>query len=81
MQSILIVLLIATLSACQSRSPMPWQQTGETADETKADEADCRRQEGSAVAAPDTVTDCMESKGYHQDRWNRFVCCRRLLGS
>lgn len=88
MRAVPIVLLMAALSACQSRAPMPWQHTGKTAEEVKADEADCARRAAratetpdSAVASADTVANCMEGKGYHRDRWNRFACCRRLLGS
>ncbi len=88
MRAVAIVLLMASLTACQSRAPMPWQHTEKTAEEAKADEADCARRAAgamekpdSAVASADTVADCMEGKGYHRDRWNRFVCCRRLLGS
>lgn len=88
MRALIIAVAVAALTACQSRPPAPWQQTGKTADETRTDEADCARQaarpfegERSAVAAPDALADCMGGKGYHQDRWNRFACCRRLLGS
>lgn len=88
MRVIPIVLMIAALSACQSRTPMPWQQAGKTTEETKADEAACLQQVGRAsegersTAAPsDALDDCMKRKGYHQDPWNRFACCRRLLGS
>ena len=88
MRAVVIAVAVAALTACQSRPPATWQQTGKTADKTKADEAACLRQiehasdgEHSAVMAPDAMADCMEGKGYHQDRWNRFACCRRLLGS
>lgn len=88
MRAVPIVLFMAALSACQSRAPMPWQQTGKTAEEAKTDEADCARRAARALGTPDsaaapagTAADCMEGKGYHRDRWNRFACCRRLLGS
>jgi|GEM_PF-1244505 len=88
MRAVMLTVAVAALTACQSRPPAPRQQTGKTIDETKADEAACLRQierasdgKHSAVPAPDAAADCMDGKGYHQDRWNRFACCRRLLGS
>jgi hypothetical protein len=88
MRALVIAVAVAALTACQSRPPALWQQTGKTADETKADEAACLQQierasdgKHSAVTPSDAMADCMDGKGYHQDRWNRFACCRRLLGS
>ncbi len=88
MRALVIAVAVAPLTACQSRPSAPWQQTGKTADETNADEAACLREierasdgKHSAVPAPDAAADRMAGKGYHQDRWNRFACCRRLLGS
>lgn len=86
MQALMIAVAVAALTACQSRPPALWQQTGKTADETKADEAACLQQierasDKKPSAIPGAVADCMEDKGYHQDRWNRFACCNRLQGS
>ncbi len=88
MQALLIGVFMMVVSGCQSRQPAPWEQTGKTGDETQADYADCAkqaRQHSEARRADDSsalaLADCMERKGYYRNNWDRFVCCRRLLGS
>lgn len=73
---------------CQARPPASWEQTGKSVDETQADYADCAKEapQHSVTRPADNASaaafaGCMERKGYHRNNWDRFVCCRRLMGS
>lgn len=88
MRALLIGIFMMVVFGCQSRHPAPWEQTGKAGDETQADYADCAKEalQHSAARSADNspefaLAGCMERKGYHRNKGDRFVCCRRLLGS